>query len=145
MKIKIHCAKTKGKREYMEDFISVRHNDEYLISSIFDGHGGGKCSSFLFEQFHVQFHFFLSKKPNTIPDALQQTTEYLQQVILNKNYLVGQLQTFLYLIKTNLKYMCLMLVIPELFPNITTTLHRLQLTMTHKMKKKKKRFKNAVV
>ena len=37
----------KGKRDYMEDRICIKKNDEHVFTGIFDGHGGYLCAEYL--------------------------------------------------------------------------------------------------
>mmetsp|Transcript_16964 Transcript_16964/g.27457 ORF Transcript_16964/g.27457 Transcript_16964/m.27457 type:complete len:318 (-) Transcript_16964:45-998(-) len=57
--VKFGINKAKGRRDYMEDFITVGHDEEYvedaLFFGLFDGHGGSRvaefCSSNMLEVF----------------------------------------------------------------------------------------------
>lgn len=66
----------KGKRDYMEDRHFVNVCDSNIISGIFDGHGGDKCSSFFKNNYSVNFY----KKLNETQDVKKSMIKTLQEL-----------------------------------------------------------------
>jgi serine/threonine protein phosphatase PrpC len=73
--------RAKGRRDYMEDEVFIFDNKFIYFSSVFDGHGGNKCSLYLKKNLFPLFQINILKNKN-IKKTLFNT--YLQ---LNKNFL----------------------------------------------------------
>lgn len=58
---KTHCNLQQGKREYMEDNVYYFKNNIIHFSSVFDGHGGKKCSLFLKRNLYRYFQRSIEK------------------------------------------------------------------------------------
>lgn len=73
-----------GKRNYNEDEISSYEDSKYIISCVFDGHGGNECSLYLNKTF---IKYFLSYLNNNLYD--KNIIKILKNIIikLNNNFL----------------------------------------------------------
>jgi len=58
---KTHCNLQQGRREYMEDNVYYFKNNIIHFSSVFDGHGGEKCSLFLKRNLYRYFQRSIEK------------------------------------------------------------------------------------
>ena len=58
---KTHCNLQQGRREYMEDNVYYFKNNIIHFSSVFDGHGGKKCSLFLKRNLYRYFQRSIEK------------------------------------------------------------------------------------
>lgn len=87
MKIQINHLRVQGCRKYMEDFVVIRDEPTYIISCVFDGHGGEDCARFLTEKFPKLLDQYFKKhgSKKNIPGALRRTAKELQDTILS-NY-----------------------------------------------------------
>ena len=77
----------KGRRDYMEDRNFRFENSKYIISGIFDGHGGHECSTFFNKYFLKYFFKFLNNKfyEKNIKKVLKKTLNHLNNTFLNNN------------------------------------------------------------
>ncbi len=73
-----------GKRPHMEDTYAHKETDQYLLSAVFDGHGGPRCSAFLKQVFPSTFDSYYKTNGGQIKKALMDTCNKLQSCILNE-------------------------------------------------------------
>lgn len=78
----IHSVTNQGRRPYMEDEILHTDKENYWISAIFDGHGGGEASKFLKTYFSSVFQTNMNKTNNDFKRALIQSIQKINQQIL---------------------------------------------------------------
>ncbi|CAD8102250.1 unnamed protein product [Paramecium sonneborni] len=73
-----------GWREYMEDFILIKEQEEFQLYGVFDGHGGQEVSEFLSEHFYEIFEMELNKNPENYYVVLESTFETLDTILAHQ-------------------------------------------------------------
>lgn len=82
-KIEMMALGIKGRRNYMEDKYFIFNGGQFLLSCIFDGHGGDKCSTFFANNFLQHFLKHQRDSSNTKKNLID-TVKELNDIFINK-------------------------------------------------------------
>lgn len=99
----------KGRRNYNEDEIYNIENSKYIISAVFDGHGGNECSLYLKNNFIKYFDAYLDKKlfnGNFIKILKDIVIKLNQRFLNNTKYNSGSTANILLIDKINGMFYC---------------------------------------
>jgi len=103
MNYKSSTHSIQGRRKYMEDTSTIIKNNTYIISAIFDGHGGKKCSVFFAKNFNNIFRkLYIKFKDYKL--ALLKSIEILNKLFLSKNIQDGTTANIIVVDKKNKRY-----------------------------------------
>lgn len=89
MKIQCFHLKAQGKRKYMEDYVVLVDESDYILSCVFDGHGGKRCAEYLAHNVKKIFAEQFNRFKKRVPYALRQTVNKMQNYILKKQFSSG--------------------------------------------------------
>ena len=82
-KIDMLALGIRGRRPYMEDKYFIFHGGHYIVSCIFDGHGGDKCSTFFNTNF-LQCFLKRQGESSNIKKNMINTVKELNDIFINK-------------------------------------------------------------
>lgn len=93
-----------GKRLYQEDRYIVKQQKDYIITAIFDGHGGSICSEYLKNNFINKFDLFYKANSKNIGKSLIESFEYFNKLIIEKKISCGSTANVLVIEKSSCNY-----------------------------------------
>jgi len=102
--MKIFAAQHVGLRPYQEDRYIFKEYDKYIISAIFDGHGGSQCSEKLKNMYTNKFNSLYNKYNKNIHKALLHSSRELNNDFLKEKMQCGSTANVLVIDKTSCKF-----------------------------------------
>ena len=91
----------KGRRNYMEDRYVFIQTPKYILSQIFDGHGGKRCSAYMASNFFKHFSKIMIINNYNVKRSLLQTINKLNNIFINSSYYDGTTANIIFIDKNN--------------------------------------------